>query len=128
MNELVGLGLFAVASLLIAVVPVYLGARLLRVGNPAWWAALLAVIATLALQDLALKFIDDIELGWLAACLLSGFAFSLMLDTNYWRGLVIGAFVLMVVAGATEWLLDGTPPVEELDRRIAQAQQALWPS
>ncbi|MBW3166329.1 hypothetical protein [Ferrimonas balearica] len=119
--------LFVGAALVLALLPVYVGARLLRVGNPAWWAALLAVVAILALQDLAMKYIDDIELAWLAACLLGGFAFSLMLDTSYWRGLVIGTLVLGLQFAVTQVLLDGQPPAEALNNRILAAQEELWP-
>ncbi|MBY6188431.1 hypothetical protein KUV89_17580 [Marinobacter hydrocarbonoclasticus] len=124
---MIELALFLVAGLILAMVPVYAGCRLLRVGNPSWWGALAAVVAALALHDLAMNYIDDIELAWLASALLGGFAFSLLLDTSYWRGLLVGLLVLVLVALVTDMFLGGTPPGEELTRRIALAQQELWP-
>ncbi|MBY5922238.1 hypothetical protein [Ferrimonas balearica] len=119
--------LFLGAAVVLALIPVYLGCRILRVGNPSWWGALAAVVAALALQDLAMRYVEDIELAWLASVVLSGFAFSLLLDTSYWRGLVIGIFVLGLQFVVTQVLLNGEPPSEALNNRILAAQEELWP-
>ncbi|MBY5993879.1 hypothetical protein [Ferrimonas balearica] len=124
---MIALALFVLGGLVLALLPVYVGCRVLRVGNPSWWAALLAVVAAVALQDLAFGYIDDDSLAWLASLLLAAFAFSLLLDTSYWRGLLIGSLVLAVQLVVTFTLLGGTPPTEVLDQRITAAQEELWP-
>ncbi|WP_345316004.1 hypothetical protein [Ferrimonas gelatinilytica] len=121
------LGLFLLCALLLSLLPVYGGARLLGIGNPSWWAALAAVVAALALQDLALRFLEDQSLAWLVSLLAGAIAFSLMLDCPYWKALPLCIVVMSIQWGATELLLEGVPAHVELSRLVGETQKELWP-
>ncbi len=121
------LALFILCALILSLIPVYAGARLLRIGNPSWWAALAAVVAALALQDLALRFLEDQSLAWLVSLLAGAIAFSLMLDCPYWKALLVCVVVMALQWGATSLLLDGVPAHVELNRLVGETQKELWP-
>ncbi|GAA4901296.1 hypothetical protein [Ferrimonas pelagia] len=119
--------LFLIIAVLLALTPVFVGVRALKIGNPSWFAALAAVAALLALQDLAQLFLDEPRWIWLAGLIGGGFAFSLLLDCPYWKAFLICILVLLMQWFATVNLLEGTPPVQELQRLVKGSQAEIWP-
>ncbi|SHI14467.1 hypothetical protein [Ferrimonas marina] len=124
---LMQLTVFLAVALLLSLAPVYLGVRVLRIGNPALWAAILGIAAALALQDLALRFIETDTMAWSAAILGGGIAFSLMLDCPIWKAILVCVLLLVMQALVTHFLLDGVAPYEELSRLVEGTQKELWP-
>ncbi|WP_028117567.1 hypothetical protein [Ferrimonas senticii] len=124
---LLQLMIFLAASLIIGLAPIYVGARVLRTGNPSVIGAVIALAAVLALQDMAFRFIEETQLAWLASVFAGAFAISLMVDCPYWKALLISGLIILIQMLATDALLGGTPAPEHLGELISGTQKELWP-
>ncbi|MFI3245346.1 MAG: hypothetical protein R3Y10_02490 [Ferrimonas sp.] len=120
--------LFLAAALIIGLAPVYVGARLLRTGSPSMIAAIIAIAAFLALQDLSFRYIAEPNWAWISSLLSGAIAISLMLDCAYWKALFVTGFIILIQLLATDILLNGIPAPEYLSELLSQTQQQLWPS
>ncbi|QIZ75992.1 hypothetical protein [Ferrimonas lipolytica] len=124
---LMQLALFLAASLVIGLTPVYVGARVLRTGNPSFIGAVIGIVAVLALQDMAFKLIDDTQFAWLASIFAGAFAVSLVLDCPYWKAVIVCVFIILIQLAATSILLEDTPAPERLNYLVTETQKELWP-
>ncbi|WP_298439294.1 hypothetical protein [uncultured Ferrimonas sp.] len=124
---LIQLVVFIMATLAVGLAPIYLGARILRTGNPSWFGAVLALVAVFALQDMAFRFVEDTDLAWIASIFAGSFAVSLMLDCPYWKAAIICAFIILIQVLATNAFLGGTPAPEHLSHLVLETQKELWP-
>ncbi len=122
------LALFLAAALIIGLAPVYVGARILRTGTPSVFAAIIAIAAFLALQDLSFRYINELNWAWVVSLLSGAIAISLMLDCAYWKALLVTGFIIIIQLLATDILLNGTPAPEYLSELLSQTQQQLWPA
>lgn len=120
--------LFLLVALLLGLMPIFAGARILKIGNPSFFAAAVALAGVLALHDLVFLFFPEQSWAWIVSAAAGAFVVSLMLDTPLWKAFVISGSILLVMVAATDGLLHGTPPMEHLTELVKGTQKELWPA
>jgi hypothetical protein len=82
----------------IAIVPVMVGARVVHARNDGFGSALLAVIVLSALSMTVKHFVPNPALGFVASVLGTGFLLGGILGTTFLRGLAIAAITIALQA------------------------------
>lgn len=108
--------IFVLIVILVALLPIKLAAVLVGAKRTSFFACLIAVILASLLAGLSQAF--DVPGGLLSAWLISSIGFMLVLDTTYWRALLISILQALITL-LTRFIFDamlgvafvsGTPP------------------
>ena len=90
-----GVLLLIVVSLVVAVLPVMIGARIVGAGNTGFGAAVLAVILTVLTTIIGFVVFGQTKFVWILTAIIGGMILAKVLDTTFWRG--IGVSIISVV-------------------------------
>ncbi|USD38776.1 hypothetical protein [Ferrimonas sp. SCSIO 43195] len=118
--------LLIVGILMVAMVPVYLAAILIRSPTPGMFIGIIAVAVALTLIELSLRQVEG-QWGWVVGGAFAAVSFSLLFATKTWRGMLLAAVLCATYAYGTEHLLHGKSLGAKLTAQASIAQQQLWP-
>ncbi|TKB49009.1 hypothetical protein FCL40_10235 [Ferrimonas sediminicola] len=123
---MIDLLIFATLVLLVAMVPVYGTAVLIRSPTPGPLLGGLTVCISLALLELSLDRISA-PWGWLAGGLFGAVAFSLLFGTRTWRGVILATVLCLTYQWGTGEYLNGLSLTTTLQQQLNLARSEVWP-
>jgi hypothetical protein len=93
-----------VLMFMLFLLPLKMAAVLLKTGKTGWWACLIAGFACMALSVVCFAVLPNNGLRFISI-LVSALAFVVFLQTNYWRGLVLGAVAFVFYVYIPEFVV-----------------------
>jgi hypothetical protein len=93
-----------VLMFMLFLLPLKMAAVLLKTGKTGWWACLVSGFACMALSLVCFAVLPNNGLRFISI-LVSALAFVVFLQTNYWRGLILGAVAFVFYVYIPEFVV-----------------------